>query len=165
MDERGIVLGPLLAAYGHRTTDGVVRFAASTVRNVTDVLLATDADWLFDEIDAALGGDFMVSQVREGAQVAVACEQVEPALVILDLQIGNMGGMAVSMLLTQEIRAGRLEPTRILMLLDREHDTWLAGQAESDGWLVKPLDSFRIRNAARALLEGGTVQEGPVATG
>ena len=131
---------------------------------MTDVLLATDADWLFDEVASALGGDFIVSQVREGARVAEACEELEPALVVLDLQIGNMGGMAVSMLLKQEIRAERLAPTRILMLLDREHDAWLAGQAESDGWLVKPLDSFRIRRAATTLLAGGTVEEGPVAT-
>jgi len=160
-----MVLDPLDAAYGSQTSGGAVQFAGSTVRHVTDALLATDADWLFDEIDAALGASFDVHQVRQGADVAAACEQIEPALVILDLQIGNMGGMAVSMLLTQEIRAGRLAPTKILMLLDREHDAWLARQAESDGWLVKPLDSFRVRRAATTVLEGGTVEEGPVAAG
>lgn len=127
---------------------------------VADVLLATDADWIYDEVDAALSGAHTVSRVRRGADVLDTVASLEPALVILDLQIGNMGGMAASLNLRLEQRAGRIEPVRILMLLDREHDVWLAQQAEADGWLVKPIDSFRLRRAADTALDGKPYTEG-----
>ena len=83
-----------------------------------------------------------------------------PDLVILDLQIGNMGGMATCMDLRLEIDAERLSPVPILMLLDREADVYLAQQAGAQGWLVKPLDSFRLKMAAVALLAGEDMREG-----
>ena len=46
------------------------------------------------------------------------------------------------------------------MLLDRHADVFLARRADADGWLIKPLDSFRIRRAAEALLAGGEYDEG-----
>ena len=47
-----------------------------------DVLLATDADWLFDDVVAALGGTHDVHRVREGSVVAEAVATVEPELII-----------------------------------------------------------------------------------
>ena len=46
------------------------------------------------------------------------------------------------------------------MLLDRAVDTFLAHRSDADGWLIKPLDAFRLRQAAKALLDGGTWFEG-----
>ncbi len=34
------------------------------------------------------------------------------------------------------------------MLLDRAHDVFLARRRDADGWIVKPLDAFRLRRAA-----------------
>ena len=117
-----------------------------------DVLLATDADWLFDDVTAALGGSHDIHRVREGAAVAAAVAEVEPALIILDLQIGNMGGVATSLLLKQEIRAGRLAEAPILLLLDRAADEYLASQSDADSWVVKPLNALALRRAAQELL-------------
>ena len=58
-----------------------------------------------------------------------------------------------------EIDAERLSPVPILMLLDREADVYLAQQAGAQGWLVKPLDSFRLKMAAVALLAGEDMRE------
>lgn len=129
------------------------------------VLLATDADRLHDEVDAALGDDITtVHRVRSGREVVPAVKQLDPDLVVLDLQIGNMGGMATCLSLRSEEGAGRLERRAVLMLLDRQADIFLARRADADGWLVKPLDAFRIRRAAEALLAGGEYHEGtPVA--
>jgi DNA-binding response OmpR family regulator len=133
---------------------------------VPKVLLATDADWIFDEVDAALGGAYTVLRVRAGAHVLPAVQQLEPDLALLDLQIGNMGGIATCLNLRLEERAGRIDPIKILMLLDREADIFLAQRAESDGWLIKPLDSFRLRRAVQAVLSSGSYTEGlPAATG
>jgi len=123
---------------------------------VTTVLLATDADWIFDEVDAALGDDTTtVYRVRAGVDVVPACRSLEPDLVVIDMQIGNMGGMAACMNIRHEELSDRLRPTAVLMLLDRGPDTFLAQRCDTDGWLVKPLDAFRLRRAADALLAGG----------
>ena len=117
-----------------------------------DVLLATDADWLFADVAAALGGTHDVHRVREGAAVAAAIAAVEPELVILDLQIGNMGGVATSILIKQEARAGRLPDVPVLLLLDRQADEFLATTSDADAWVTKPLNSLALRRAAQQLL-------------
>jgi DNA-binding response OmpR family regulator len=134
------------------------------------VLLATDADWIADEVDAALSTpDQPVRRVRAGRDVLAAVAAQTPALVVLDLQIGNMGGMATCLSLRLEAGAGRLPEVPVLMLLDREADVFLARRSEAQGWLIKPIDAFRLRRAASALTAGGTFQEGvaaePVAVG
>ena len=120
---------------------------------MSGVLLATDADHLFDDVVAALGGSHDVHRVRQGKLVAEVMADVDPDLVILDLQIGNMGGMATSLLIKQEARAGRLPEAPVLLLLDRDADEFLATQSDADGWLVKPLDALRLRRAAQDLVD------------
>ena len=125
------------------------------------MLVATDADWIFDEVDAALGSaGTSVERVRQGVDVVAACQSIEPDLIVIDLQIGNMGGMAATMSVRHEQEMDRLADCAILMLLDRSPDIFLAQRCDADGWLVKPLDSFRLRRAASALLEGGSWFEG-----
>jgi len=137
--------------------------AVTPVRSaaVPVVLLATDADRLHDEVDAALGDEATtVHRVRSGREVVPAVKQLSPDLVVLDLQIGNMGGMATCLSLRSEEGAGRLDRRPVLMLLDRTADVFLARRADADGWLVKPLDAFRLRRAAETLLAGGEHHEG-----
>ena len=79
---------------------------------------------------------------------------LEPDLVILDLQIGSMGGIATCLDLRLESGMGRIEEQSVLLLLDRQDDTFLAKEAGADGWLVKPLDPLRLSRAARAIDSG-----------
>jgi DNA-binding response OmpR family regulator len=133
---------------------------STNLSGVRTVLVATDADSLVDAVDAALGGAYNVARVRRGADVRTAVQQIDPAVVLLDLQIGNMGGIAACLDLRLEERAGRLATRKVLILLDREADLFLARRAEADGWLIKPLDSFRLRRAVNAVLETGEYTEG-----
>ncbi|MEZ5142570.1 MAG: response regulator [Acidimicrobiales bacterium] len=128
---------------------------------MTRILLATDADWIYDEVDAAVAdADTTVYRVRAGVDVLPAMHDVEPDLVILDLQIGNMGGMAACMAIRLEEGADRLPITAVMMLLDRAADVFLAHRAEADGWLIKPLDAFRLRRAVDVLVSGYSYYEG-----
>jgi DNA-binding response OmpR family regulator len=125
------------------------------------VLLATDSDSVFAEVDATLANDdCAVLRVRSGHDVLPAVQERDPDLVLLDLQIGTMGGIAACLALRQEEGALRLEERPIALLLDRAVDVFLAQEARADGWLVKPLDSLRIRRLARTLLAGETLYEG-----
>ena len=127
---------------------------------MTTVLLASDADWLIEEVRSALSDPGTeVTVVRAGADVRNAVSSQSPELVILDLQIGNMGGMATCMDLQLEIGAGRITDVPILMLLDRSADVYLARQAGAQGWLVKPLDSFRLKVASVKLLAGEDMRD------
>jgi len=133
----------------------------TSLLHVTHVLLATDADWLFDEVSAALAEPgTTVSRITEGRDVSQAVSQLAPDLVLLDLQIGTKGGVASCIDLRHDIAEGRSKPTKVLMLLDRDADRWIARQAEADGWLIKPLDAFRLRRAALACIAGESVFEG-----
>ncbi|MGE0877114.1 MAG: response regulator transcription factor [Acidimicrobiia bacterium] len=124
------------------------------------MLLATDAKWIRDEVAAALGGaGTTITVVNAGAAVVPSVKAQTPDLVVLDLQIGNMGGMATCMALRLDESGGRLPRVNVLMLLDRGADVFLAQRSGADGWLVKPLDSFRLRKAARALMAGGRYEE------
>jgi len=125
---------------------------------VTDILLATDADWLVDDVEAALGGAHLIHRVRAGVDVVPAIQQVEPALLLLDMQIGNMGGVASCIAVKQRVTMGDLEDRPVLLLLDREVDIFLAKEADADGWLVKPLDAFGTLRAVEAALAGEPIR-------
>jgi two-component system nitrate/nitrite response regulator NarL len=125
------------------------------------ILLATDADWIVDEVTAALGDDDVHFTVcREGRVVTREVQRQLPDLAILDLQVGSMGGMAVTMALRLDESAGALPHVRVLMLLDRRADIHLARRCGAEGWLIKPLDALRLRRAADALAAGGRYTEG-----
>jgi len=127
---------------------------------VQRVLVATDSDQIFDEVDAALAGpETTVSRRRNGREVRSAVIELEPDLIVLDLQIGSMGGMATCMDLRLEESGGRLEPQSILLLLDRDADVFIANQSGADGWLIKPTDAGRLRRAARAIRRGESFTE------
>jgi DNA-binding NarL/FixJ family response regulator len=137
----------------------------STFRSVK-VLLAADADWLVEEIVAALGGpDVSFTVCSAGRRVATVVEDRSTAgetfdIGIFDLQIGSMGGMAVTMALRLDASSGRLPHIPVLMLLDRVADVHLARRSGAEGWIVKPLDPLRLRRAVRAVVAGGTYHEG-----
>lgn len=134
----------------------------ATFCGVPDVLIATDADWVHDEVEAALADDTTrVLRVRAGRDVRRAVGELAPDLVVLDLQIGSMGGIAACIDLRHEEGAGRLAHVPVMVLLDREADVHLVRRSGAEGWLIKPLDAFRLRRAAAALLEGGTWVEEP----
>lgn len=125
------------------------------------ILIATDATWIVDEITAALGDDDVHFTVcRDGRAVTGQVKQQLPDLAILDLQVGSMGGMAVTMGLRLDESAGVFGHVPVLMLLDRAADLHLARRSGAEGWLVKPLDALRLRRATDALLSGGTYTEG-----
>jgi DNA-binding response OmpR family regulator len=120
----------------------------------TTILVAADARWVRDQVRAAfVGPEQRVVEVTRGQAVRESVAREEPDLVILDLQIGNMGGVAVALDLRLEETSGRLPRTTILLLLDRDADKFLARRAEVDAMLVKPVDAGVLRRAARQLVE------------
>ena len=124
------------------------------------VLLASDAQWVVDEVVAALGGpETSFTVCRNGRDVTDVVEARTPDLAILDLQSGSMGGMAVTMNLRLDESSGALPHVPVLMLLDRTADVFLARRSGADGWLIKPLDALKIQRAVDAILNPPAASE------
>ena len=125
------------------------------------ILIATDAEWIVDEVTSALGDSGVTFIVcRDGRVVADQVKEHEPELAVFDLQIGSMGGMAVTMSLRLDESADALPHVPVLMLVDRRADLHLARRSGAEGWLIKPVDALRLKRAATALIAGGTYTEG-----
>ena len=122
-----------------------------------EILIAADAQNVFDEIRSVVEDpDTTVRWVRRGEAVREEINLRPADLVIADMQIGAMGGIAVTMDLKLEADAGRVEACPVLLVLDRRPDVFMARRSGADGWIMKPLDPIRIRTAVAALLAGGT---------
>jgi CheY-like chemotaxis protein len=120
---------------------------------MTTILVAADAQWVRDQVRSAFVGPGQeVVEVTRGQDVRSTFAEIEPDLVVLDLQIGNMGGVAVAIDLRLEESGGRLPRARILLLLDRRDDAFIARRADVDLTLVKPVDAGVLRRAAAPLL-------------
>ena len=119
----------------------------------TTILVAADAQWVRDQVRSAFVGPGQeVVEVTRGQDVRDTFARIDPDLVVLDLQIGNMGGVAVAIDLRLEESGGRLPRARILLLLDRRDDAFIARRADVDLTLVKPVDAGILRRAAAPLL-------------
>jgi DNA-binding response OmpR family regulator len=120
---------------------------------VSTILVAADAQWVRDQVRSAFVGPGQeVIEVTRGQDVRNVYADVDPDLVILDMQIGNMGGVAVALDLRLEESGGRLDRAHILLLLDREADEFIGRRADVDMMLVKPVDAGLLRRAAKDLL-------------
>ena len=126
---------------------------------MTTILVAADAQWVRDQVRSAFVGPGQeVVEVTRGQDVRDTFARIEPELVILDLQIGNMGGVAVAIDLRLEESGGRLPHARILLLLDRRDDAFIARRADVDLTLVKPVDAGVLRRAAAPLLAASAAE-------
>jgi DNA-binding response OmpR family regulator len=125
-----------------------------------DVLLVSDEATVRNEVSSVVEGlGFGVHELALGAGVTPAVQRHPYRLAILDLQIGNMGGMATCMDLRLEESGGRLPHVPVLMLLDRRADVFLARRSGAEGWVVKPLDPIRLRKAVKAVLAGAAYHD------
>ncbi len=121
---------------------------------MSTVLIATDSNSVFEAVDSALSdGDRTVMRVRAGQEVLPVLKVRDVDLVLLDLQIGNMGGIATCIAIRQEQGFDRLYEVPVALLLDRDADRHLAEEVDATDWLVKPLNPIQIRKLADGLMK------------
>ncbi|CAN5405219.1 MAG: response regulator transcription factor [Acidimicrobiia bacterium] len=118
------------------------------------ILLVADVVWVRNDVRAALSDpDYEVIETADAETAAQAAYHHDVDAVVVDLQVGSRGGMAV----TREVRAlshllDRPAPG-VIMLLDRTVDAFLAKRAGADGWMPKPFTARQLRSAIAAAIE------------
>jgi DNA-binding response OmpR family regulator len=127
---------------------------------VPGIVVASDAPSLrHDVVSIIEGPDVVTYQAVSGPAAIAAVRDYEPDLLVVDMQMSNMGGMAVCMELRLQESYLDVDHVPVLMLLDRRPDVFLARRSGAEGWLVKPIDPIRLRQACRALARGGTYED------
>ena len=91
--------------------------------------VGSDAEYLF----AANGLDALRSARADRLDIVIADETTEP--------FGAFG-------LSRELKMLR-NPPRVIVILDRAQDKWLAKWSGADRWFVRPVDPFELADAAR----------------
>jgi two-component system chemotaxis response regulator CheY len=115
-------------------------------------LVIADSTWAVNDVLSTLThGDWEVELLDDPFQSGARVAELDPDVVIIDLQIKNMGGMAI----VRQIRADPdiEEMPRLVLLLDREADGFLAKRAGADAWVVKPFQADQLRQALGETLQ------------
>lgn len=111
-----------------------------------DVLLVADAPWVINEVRSSLAlGEWRLEELADPRVAGDVVEERQPEAVIVDMQVGSMGGMAIVRSIRQET-----EPStrpRIVLLLDRSADDFIARRAGADARVLKPITASLLRSA------------------
>jgi DNA-binding response OmpR family regulator len=116
------------------------------IAGMPTALVVADAHWVVNDVEAALGfGHWEIETLADPRLAASRVAESEPDVVIIDLQVHSMGGMAI----VRAIRAAFQDspPPRMVLLLDRTADTFIARRAMADASVVKPFTDAELRSA------------------
>ncbi len=116
------------------------------------LLLIADAPWVRNEVAAALSDSSIVLLDETDPYLAVRrVGEDQPDAVIIDMQVGSMGGMAIVRALLDAAGMDEVPRTPTVLLLDRSADVFLAGRAGAGAFLIKPIVAEELRSALRGL--------------
>lgn len=121
--------------------------------SMTRVLVVADARWVRNEVHATLTDpDTELVDHDDPAGVAEAISGGDFDAVLIDLQIGSMGGMAVARSVREAASIGGAPHVPVVILLDRNADEFLAKRAGAAAWVTKPFTSHEISSALQRAL-------------
>jgi len=117
------------------------------------IIVVADEAWTRNEVHAALTEpDFTLIDHADPATVVEKINAEDPDVVVIDLQLGAMGGMAVARDIRQQASIAGGEPVPVVLLLDRAADSFLARRAGVASWVTKPFTVHDIRTAVENAL-------------
>ncbi len=119
------------------------------------VLVVADAPWARNEVHAAVTtpGTELVDHT-DPATVAATVTDGQFDAVLVDLQVGSMGGMAVTRSVREAANVRGAAPVPVVLMLDRGADAFLAKRAGAAAWVTKPFTSHEIAAALNQALAG-----------
>lgn len=115
------------------------------------ILVVADEPWIRNEVLAALSAPrYELIHEHDPRLAATRAEEEEPDAAVVDLQVGSMGGMAITRSL-KALAADNGEVVPVVLLLDRSADAFLARRAGAGAWVRKPFTAFELRGAIESV--------------
>ncbi len=115
------------------------------------ILVVADTSWVINDVESALSlPGFELATHSDPRTLVPAVNEHQADVAVVDLQVGTMGGMALTRAIRDATLAGELPEVPVVLLLDREADGFLAKRAAAHSWLVKPFDPHQLREAVDA---------------
>lgn len=74
-------------------------------------------------------------------------------VIVADADLRPTGGMSLSRDIKARAQMGRDMPA-VVLLIDRRDDRWLSNWSQADAYVQKPLDTFNLAAAVRAVAAG-----------
>ena len=93
---------------------------------------------------ALLSADRELLIVGDGENIITIASARSPDVVVVGQSLGQMGGFAVSRELKMLADTGEIREPKIIVLLERAADAWLADWARADAHLLKPVDPAEL---------------------
>ncbi|MBA2426577.1 MAG: response regulator transcription factor [Actinobacteria bacterium] len=115
------------------------------------VLVVTDDDLVRHEVRWGFPTGIDVDVAGDSREAWAMMQSVVPSIAVIDIQTGSAGGFGLARDMAQ---TEALAAVPILMLLERDQDSWLAGQAGATRYRTKPLDTIDLVREALGLLPG-----------
>jgi DNA-binding response OmpR family regulator len=119
---------------------------------MTTVLLVSDRDSVIDRVHARLSNpDISVIDHHDPETAADVAYSRQVDAVLVDMQVGSMGAMAVA----RSVRAGAngRDELPVTILLDREADAFLARRSGAANWVAKDAPAEQLRSAVTAYMD------------
>ena len=115
------------------------------------ILVVADTPWVINEVKSALSlPGFELTEHNDPRTLVAAVGEQRPDVALVDLQVGNMGGMAMTRALKEAAQADDFPDVPVVLLLDRLADEFLAKRAAAHSWVVKPFSPHQLREAVDA---------------
>jgi DNA-binding response OmpR family regulator len=121
---------------------------------MSDILVVADETWVLNDVRAALSEPrYSLHEITDPREVTDRIETTLPDAVVVDMQIGSMGGMAVTRAVRDAAAVEGVTAPPIILLLDRDADAFLAGRSGAVAWVRKPFPAHELRAAIDGALE------------
>jgi DNA-binding response OmpR family regulator len=130
--------------------------ASTTLRAMTSrIMVIADEPWTRNEVHAALTEpDYTLIDHDDPTTTSELLSIEQPDAVVIDLQVGSMGGMAIARDLHQRAAMADTDGVPVVLLLDRQADSFLAKRSGVAAWVTKPFTAHDIRTAVESAIAG-----------
>lgn len=108
------------------------------------ILVVSEDPRARDWVRSSIGSDVTYSDAANGLEALRLAQTEAPDVVIADETTEPYGAFG----LARELKA-LPRPPKVIVLLERAQDTWLAKWSGADDWLLRPINPFELAESVR----------------
>ena len=108
------------------------------------ILVVSEDPRARDWVRLSIGSDASYVDAANGLEALKLAKEQRPDVVVADETTEPFGAFG----LARELKM-MTQPPRVVVLLERAQDTWLAKWSGADRWLLRPVDPFELAETVR----------------